>query len=89
MKISNNRMVTKNLVNNYMSMTHTCSHSFREKQYTIPDSLFVYEPCMKSAMSSMTVFPTDDLSRTCHISNTVLAHITGSRSQEASGGNLG
>lgn len=43
---------------------HTCSHSFLEKQYTIPESFFEYVSRIKSAISSMTTFPTDDFSLT-------------------------
>lgn len=42
----------------------TCSHSFLEKQYTIPDSLFGYDSLIKFATSSMTTFPTGDFSYT-------------------------
>jgi len=56
-----------------VTVKQTCSHSFLEKQYTIPDSLFGYEYCINSAISSITILPTDDFSRTCSVSNVALA----------------
>jgi hypothetical protein len=42
----------------------TCSHSFLEKQYIIPDSLFGYDSLINFVISSMTTFPTGDFSDT-------------------------